>query len=783
MNTSSPLAQIRPGTHQRYLRLPIFGRCIENFVRWSLGKGYKNQTLRLHLEALQRLVPRFLRRGIRSPRDLTADEVQAVRRQFKARRPHVAEGICAFGRFLKRHLGLKPGRRQMPSPSDRIVRRVVEHLRNDCGLAESTWQRHRRHLRWFLRFIGFDRSKTAVQNVSLKRVRRFLGLMARRHNPESLKQVVATIRMFLRWEFARGALSWPLHLQLDTIRVYRDQRTPQLIPWPTLQRLLRKLDRTTPLGLRDFTILLLATTYGLRRSEVAGLALDDIDWRKRQLRIIQPKSRRTLWLPLTNEVETALIRYLKRGRPATSLRHVFICQAAPVRPLSPYGVYHILGRASRTTGVSLPTRRFHSLRYARALRLMRGGVSLKAISDVLGHQDVNTSAHYLRLDVDDLRQVALPVPTAKLRHSPASPSKLFPGSSPAASAGSSRRAQGKVTRGHRGWRSFLGKAIEGYVSLHRSLGREFQTVEWILRSLDFILERKFPKGRIFTEPMFAAWSREILGVSRDKARPRLMCVRKFCLHLARTQPKTFVPDQRTFPKLSAPKAPCLLSWSEVARLVDATRIVGPKPKNPLRRETLQLAILLVYCCGLRLGELLRLRVEDIDSERMLLKISHAKFNKSRLVPLSPSLGDVLNRYLRQRRRKGMSLDPQSPLVWSSEAGNTRSLSAQGFRVTWRQVCRAAGVLDSKQNPPRIHDLRHSFAVEVLRRSYRAGENPQAVLPRLSRFMGHVTPAYTHYYLKFTEQLQAVASDRFRRHIADSLLTSADKSVARKGGAR
>jgi integrase len=607
--------------------------------------------------------------------------------------------------------------------------------------------------------------------------------MARRRNPESLRQVVTTVRLFLRREFARGGLACPLHLQLDTIRVYRDQRTPELVSWPQLQRLLRKLDRSTPQGIRDFTVLLLAATYGLRRCEVAGLTLDDIDWRQRQLRVSQPKTGRTLWLPLTNEVERALIGYLKQGRPATSLRHLFLCQCAPARPLSPYGVYHILGRACRTTGVAFPTRRFHSLRYARALRLMREGVSLKAISDVLGHQDVNTSAHYLRLDVEDLRPVALSVPTAKQRHAQVSPAKGFPGASSARSAGSSRRAHGTVTNGHRGWRSFLGKAMEGYVSLHRALGREFQTVERILRSLDFLLECRFPKGRIFAEPMFAAWSREELRVSRDKARPRLMCVRKFCLHLARTQPKTFVPDPRTFPKLSAPKAPCLLSGSEIVRLVDATRIVDPTPKNPLRREALRLAILLLYCCGLRLGELLRLRIEDIDPERRLLKIHHTKFNKSRLVPLSPSLADVLDRYLRQRRRKGMPVDLQSPLVWSSQAGNNRSLSAQGFRVTWWQVCRAAGVLDSQQNPPRLHDLRHSFAVEVLRRSYRAGKNPQAVLPRLSRFMGHVTPACTHYYLKFTEQLQAVASDRFRQHIAHSLLASTGESVAQNGGAR
>src|SRR5207249_10333495 len=148
-------------------------------------------------------------------------------------------------------------------------------------------------------------------------------------------------------------------------------------------------------------------------------------------------------------------------------------------------------------------------------------------------------------------------------------------------------------------------AIEGYLSLHRSLGRGYRTVEWVLHSLDLVLARQFANGRIFTEPMFAAWSREILRVSPDKARPRLLCVRKFCLHLARTQPKTFVPDRQTFPRQSAPKAPCLLSPSEVARLVVATRTIRPQPKNPLRRQTLRLAILLVYCCGLRLGELLR----------------------------------------------------------------------------------------------------------------------------------------------------------------------------------
>ena len=160
--------------------------------------------------------------------------------------------------------------------------------------------------------------------------------------------------------------------------------------------------------------------------------------------------------------------------------------------------------------------------------------------------------------------------------------------------------------------------------------------------------------------------------------------------------KTFVPDPHIFPRLSAPKAPCLLSSSDVTRLVEVTRSIRPKPKNPLRRETMRLAILLVDCCGLRLGELMRLRIEDVDSERRLLKIKETKFNKSRLVPLSPTLVSVLNEYLRHRRRKGIALDPDAPLVWSSQARKTRPLSAKGFRVVWRQVCRTAGVGKAKR---------------------------------------------------------------------------------------
>jgi integrase len=105
-----------------------------------------------------------------------------------------------------------------------------------------------------------------------------------------------------------------LHTQIDSVRVYREELLPHPLPWLELQKLLKRMDRSTPLGSRDFTILLLAASYGLRRSEVAALTLDSIDWRKRTLHIFQPKTRQTLALPITAPIGRALVDYRGRAR-------------------------------------------------------------------------------------------------------------------------------------------------------------------------------------------------------------------------------------------------------------------------------------------------------------------------------------------------------------------------------------------------------------------------------------------------------------------------------------
>ena len=236
MSTSSSLVLVRPEGRDHYLRLPIFGNIVERFTHCSLQRGYAIGTLRVYLGALQQLIPWFRRRRIISFDELTANHIEEAHRYHRRHRQfHLADGIRVFGLFLKAEQILKPGRVQTPTRSEHLISIVVRHLREERGLATSTWQHHGHHLRLFLRFLGLDRREAAVREVSLDEVDRFLQEMARTRNRETMKHVVASIRLFLRFEFMRGTLPEPLHDAIETIRVYRGERLFQALTWREVQ--------------------------------------------------------------------------------------------------------------------------------------------------------------------------------------------------------------------------------------------------------------------------------------------------------------------------------------------------------------------------------------------------------------------------------------------------------------------------------------------------------------------------------------------------------------------
>lgn len=218
---------------------------------------------------------------------------------------------------------------------------------------------------------------------------------------------VAALRAFLRFCFLDGVLEVDLSQAALAVTGRRRSMLPWGIDKTQADAILASCDRRTAMGRRDYAILLLLLRLGLRRGEVAGLGLDDIDWRAGEL-IVRGKGSRVDRLPLPVEVGQAIAGYLRRGRPACDGRELFLRGRAPVGPLAAGTVASTVRRACRRAGV--PEVGSHRLRHTAACVMVAAGVPLFDVGQVLRHHSLQTTASYARVDVDRLRLLAVPWP-------------------------------------------------------------------------------------------------------------------------------------------------------------------------------------------------------------------------------------------------------------------------------------------------------------------------------------------------------------------------------------
>lgn len=303
-------------------------------------------------------------------------------------------------------------------------------------------------------------------------------------------------------------------------------------------------------------------------------------------------------------------------------------------------------------------------------------------------------------------------------------------------------------------------AIEAYLAHKRALGRGYANEEHILHSL-----REFLAGTgsvDLDQSRFEAWCDRDRRLSSNTRRARQRIVRNFCLYRRRSQLHCFVPDPLFFPRPRPYGAPVIAEPEQIARMLPLANRLTPTAGSPLRPAVLRLAVVLLYTTGLRRGELLRLTLGDVEPGIGVLRIRESKFHKSRLVPLSPSARAELHRYLRRRLIPAFDTRPGSPLLCNYARGRLRPYTGTGLSGGIHALLDAAGVRGPDGRRPRIHDLRHSFALQALLRWYRQGVDVQSRLPHLALYMGHVSIVSTAYYLRWVPALAAAASDRFER---------------------
>lgn len=310
--------------------------------------------------------------------------------------------------------------------------------------------------------------------------------------------------------------------------------------------------------------------------------------------------------------------------------------------------------------------------------------------------------------------------------------------------------------------SALGPVILRYLSLKKALGRRYDTETGILLSLDAFLLAHEAGSSDLGPGTFADWCRTLARLTPGVRRNWMRVVRNLCLYRRRTEPGCFVPDAALFPSQHQSVQPYIFTEAEIVRLIAATRGLGRTHQMPIRPETFDLAIVLLYTTGLRRRELVRLTVGDYDPQEQTLLIRQTKFHKSRYLPLSADGVQKIQDYLHTRRTHGIPTSPDMPLLWNGKAG-FRCYSGGGFWNAIRRLLKIVGICKPNGRPPRVHDFRWTFAVHALLRWYRSGADVQAKLPLLATFMGHVSISSTQYYLPLVESLSMAAGSLFAKH--------------------
>lgn len=371
--------------------------------------------------AVRRFLRALERRHLRLETVTSADverHLNALRlRRRRGRFPNHSR--CMHRAAIHMVLRIVQGRWPPPAPPatgdelarERSVTAFDAWMKDLRGLSPATRRHRRSEMHRLLAWLG-DQNRN-VATVRIDDLDRYVAKRAVAMRRNSTAQMVATLRSVLRYLHEHGPLARDLASLMKGPTIYALEGIPTTLRPEDVHCALAALQQDrSPTGRRDYAIWMLLTTYGLRGGEVKALQLSDIDWRHERLRIRHGKTGAYSELPLLRAPANALLDYLRHGRPATRARAVFLRAQAPYRPLSAGTHLHgVVSRRLAAVGV-VPTGKHgsHALRHARAVSLLRGGVSLKLIGDVLGHRSARSTAPYLKLATDDLRSVALDVP-------------------------------------------------------------------------------------------------------------------------------------------------------------------------------------------------------------------------------------------------------------------------------------------------------------------------------------------------------------------------------------
>ena len=304
----------------------------------------------------------------------------------------------------------------------------------------------------------------------------------------------------------------------------------------------------------------------------------------------------------------------------------------------------------------------------------------------------------------------------------------------------------------------LNEIVLRYVTFRKSMGDDFSSAESVLKTFCRRMGEDVALVDITADHVraFLAGTGTVSGYWRRKY-DALRGLYRYAISRGFIE-KAHLPSTA----VRAPRfKPHIYSDDEVRRLLNAIPVCLNPPRK-LEPHTLRSILLLLYGAGLRIGEVVALTVADVDISASVITIRNAKFHKTRIVPLGSQLGQIIADYATHREAAGHAIDAKAPFFVLRRGEST---SVQIVHCAFRRLCKQASVCrqDGARYQPRLHDMRHSFAVRRLTSWYHDGADVQRLLPQLATYMGHVKLSATKVYLTMTPELLREASERFERY--------------------
>ena len=298
----------------------------------------------------------------------------------------------------------------------------------------------------------------------------------------------------------------------------------------------------------------------------------------------------------------------------------------------------------------------------------------------------------------------------------------------------------------RGFQSVLSACMEKFLQEKHACGYDYHEATRILRHLDNFLVQEGLATCELPGPIARKWLAKKAHESAQTQRQRITLVRQFSRFLLRLGYSAYVPDSTLAARNRSSFIPRMLSDEKLRKFFQAVDVLKPTARSPLRHLIMPEVFRLLYGCGFRVGEVLKLRVRDVDLNQGIITVRQGKFRKDRLVPPALPLANRLRKYAAHFEKR-----PPDAIFFPRPNGGPFSLRT--VYTLFRQLLLQCGISHGGRGKgPRIHDARHQFAVQALRRWYQDGEDLDAKLPLLATYLGHVNLSGTQHYLHLTAEL-------------------------------